>query len=165
MPPPPQPNDDWTPFASRAGFELANILYVKAHLSQSIINDLLDVWSATLVPHGDLPPITSHRDLHAQIDAINLGNVPWRSYTAQYQWLRPEDGPVPEWMGTKYQIWFRDPRQVIHNILANPEFVSGIDYVPHKDFQDGERQYHDFMSGNWAWEQCVGRSHTGFEAR
>ncbi|KAF9780630.1 hypothetical protein BJ322DRAFT_1164944, partial [Thelephora terrestris] len=157
MPPAPQPpksEDNWTPFTSQAGFELAEILYLKAHLSQTIINDLLDIWSATLVPHNDVPPITSHRDLHSQIDAIGLGNIPWRSYTAQYQWLLPEDGPVPEWMRKKYPIWYRDPRKVIHHILANPEFTSGIDYAPHQDFQDGERQYKDFMSGDWAWEQC-----------
>ena len=155
VPPPPKSKDDWTPFASREGFELANILYLKAHLSQSLIDDLLQIWSATLVPHDDLPPIADHRDLHAQIDAIKLGEVPWKSYTAQYQWLRPNEGPIPEWMETKYQLWYRDPRQVVHHILANPEFASGFDYAPHKDFRDEERQYHDFMSGDWAWEQCV----------
>lgn len=156
-PPPSKSNDDWTPFTSRAGFELAEILYLKAHLSQSVINQLLDIWSATLVPHDDLPPIIDHQDLHAQIDAIELGNVPWKSYTAQYQWLRPESGPIPEWMTTEYQLWYRDPRQVIHNILANPEFTSGIDYAPHRDFQDEKRQYSNFMSGDWAWDQCVRR--------
>ena len=159
--PPPKPNDDWTPFMSREGFELAEILYLKAHLSQKIINQLLDVWSATLIPHDDLPPIANHQDLHAQIDAIRLGTLPWRLYTARYQWLRPESGPVPEWMTTEYQLWYRDPRQVIHHILANPEFASDIDYAPHRDFQDEERQYRDFMSGDWAWDQCVcGRSNT-----
>lgn len=158
-PPPPKSNDDWTPFASREGFELAEILYLKAHLSQSTINQLLDIWSATLIPHDDLPPITSHQDLHTQIDAIRLGNIPWRSYTARYQWLCPNAGPVPEWMNAEYQLWYRDPRQVIHKILANPEFVSNVDYAPHRDFQDGKRQYCDFMSGDWAWGQCVcGRS-------
>ena len=81
--------------------------------------------------------------------------VPWKLYTAQYQWLRPNDGPIPEWMGTKYQIWYCDPREVLYHILANPKFASGFDYAPHKDFQGGEQQYHDFMSGDWAWEQCV----------
>lgn len=151
----PKSNVDWTPFASREGFELAEVLYLKAHLSQSIINQLLDIWSATLVPHGDPPPIADHRDLHAQIDAVNLGDVQWESYTAQYRWLRTESGSVPEWMLAKYQLWFRDPRRVIHNIFSNPEFASDIDYVPHRDFQDEERRYQDFMSGDWAWEQCV----------
>ena len=58
-------------------------------------------------------------------------------------------------MGTKCQIWYRDPRELLHHILTNPEFALGFDYAPHKDFQGGERQYHNFMSGDWAWEQCV----------
>ena len=60
-------------------------------------------------------------------------------------------------MKTEYQLWYRDPRQVIHHVLANPEFTSGIDYAPHRDFWDEKRQYCDFMSGDWAWEQCVGK--------
>ncbi|KAF9642580.1 hypothetical protein BDM02DRAFT_3071311, partial [Thelephora ganbajun] len=83
-----------------------------------------------------------------------LGNVPWRSYTAQYQWLRPESGPIPEWMEAQYQLWYHDPRQVIHHIFTNPEFASGIDYTPHHDFQDEKRLYCDFMSRDWAWDQC-----------
>ena len=110
-----------------------------------------------LIPHSNLPPIVDHQDLHAQIDAIKLGKVPWKSYTAQYQWIRPKDGPVPGWMATEYQIWYCDPRLIIHNILANPEFASDIDYAPHCDFQDEKRQYKDFMSGDWAWDQCVRR--------
>lgn len=58
-------------------------------------------------------------------------------------------------MTTKYQLWYRDPRKVIHNILANPDLADGIDYVPYRKFQDNKRQYCDFMSGNWAWRQCV----------
>ena len=153
----PKLNDDWTPFTSRAGFELAEILYLKAHLSQSIINQLLDIWSATLILHDDLPPIINHQDLHARIDAIGLGSVPWKSYTAKYQWLRPESGQIPEWMTAEYQLWYRDPRQVIHNILSNPEFALGIDYAPRCDFQNEKRRYCDFMSGDWAWDQCVRR--------
>ena len=153
----PKLNDDWMPFTSWAGFELTKILYLKAHLSQSIINQLLDIWSATLILHDDLPPIINHQDLHARIDAIGLGSVPWKSYTAKYQWLRPESGQIPEWMMAEYQLWYRDPRQVIHNILSNPEFASGIDYAPRRDFQNEKRRYCDFMSGDWAWDQCVRR--------
>ena len=156
--PPPRSDDDWAPFASRAGFETAEFLYVKTHLSHGDIDQLLALWSATLAPHNDFPPFVDHQDLHAQIDAIRLGHVPWRSYTAQYQGLRPDGGPIPEWMDAKYELWYPDPRKIIHNLLTNPEFVSGIDYAPHRDFQDGKRQYGDFMSGDWAWDQCVGGS-------
>jgi hypothetical protein len=137
-PPPPKSSDDWTPFTLQAGFKLTKILYLKAHLSQSIINQLLDIWSAMLIPCDNPPPITNHQHLHAQIDAIRLGDVLWKLYTAQYQWLCPENGPIPEWMTAEYQLWYCDSRQVIHNILASPKFASGIDYTPHHDFQDGK---------------------------
>lgn len=104
----------------------------------------------TLIPYTNSPPIDDHHDLHAQIDAVQLGQVPWQSYTVQYQGIHPDDGQAPEWMDTKYQLWYRNPRKLIHNLLANTEFTS-----PHRDFKNGKRQYGDFMSGNWAWDQCV----------
>jgi hypothetical protein len=69
--------------------------------------------------------------------------------------LRPDNAPTPEWMDTQYQLWYRDPRKVIHNLLANPDLADGIDYAPYRDFKDDKRRYRDFMSGNWAWRQCV----------
>ena len=101
--------DDWAPFVSRAGFEAAEILYTKASLSNDTIDNLLSIWSATLVPHSDSTPITDHRDLHTTIDTIELGHIPWRSYTAKYHGLPPEDGPTPEWMTTDYEVWYCNP--------------------------------------------------------
>jgi hypothetical protein len=147
--------DDWTPFASRAGFELAEILYKKSPVSNDTIDQLLNLWSATLVPHEDSAPFLDHDDLHATIDAIKLGHVPWQSYTARYNNLRPDNAPTPEWMTTDYQVWYRDPRKVIHHIFANPDLANDIDYVPYRDFEDGKRRYCDFMSGDWSWRQCV----------
>ena len=144
----------------RAGFELAEILYTKAALSNDNIDRLLSLWSATLVPHDDSPPILDHHELHSTIDAVKLGNIPWQSYTIRYNGLLPEDAPTPEWMTTGYQLWYRDPRKVIHNILANPDLADQMDYVPYRDFEDGKRRYCDFMSGNWAWRQCVSSLHT-----
>ena len=140
---------------SRAGFELAKILYTAAPLSNSIIDRLLSIWSATLIPHHDSPPIADHHDLHLTINAIELGHVPWKSYTVKYNGLRPENGPTPEWMTTEYQLWYRNPREIIHHILANPELVDGIDCVPYREFENNNRRYSDFMSGDWAWRQCV----------
>ena len=131
------------------------MLYTAASLSNSIIDKLLDLWSATLLPHNDSPPITDHCDLHSTINTIKLGHVPWKSYTVRYNGLRPENGPTPEWMTTDYQLWYRDPREVIRNIFANPELAGGIDYVPYREFENEKRRYSDFMSGDWAWKQCV----------
>ena len=137
------------------GFELAEILYTTAALSNDTTDRLLSTWTTTLVSHDDSPPITDHHDLHATIDAIKLGHIPWQSYTAQYNGLRPENGPTPEWMTTDYQVWYRDPRKVVHEIFANPDLASGIDYVPYREFENEVRRYGNFMSGDWAWTQCV----------
>ena len=58
-------------------------------------------------------------------------------------------------MTTEYQVWYRDPRKVIHNMFANPDLVDCFDYVPYRDFMGDKRRYCDFMSGDWAWKQCV----------
>lgn len=153
--PPTKSNEDWSPFSSRAGFELAELLYKKAELSQPNVDQLLSIWSATLAPHGAEPPITSYRDLHAQIDAIDLGFVPWKSSTVRYQGPRPENSATFSWMDQDYQLWYRDPRKVVRNILTNPEFNAALDYIPYCDFRDGKRRYGDFMSGDWGWNQSV----------
>jgi len=76
-------------------------------------------------------------------------------YAARYNGLHPENTPTPEWMATEYQLWYCDPRKVIHGILKNPELINSIDYVPYRDFVNGKQRYCDFMSGDWAWDQCV----------
>jgi len=40
-------DNDWSPFASQAGFELAEFLFTNAELSQRKINNLLKLWAAT----------------------------------------------------------------------------------------------------------------------
>ena len=64
---------------------LADLLFKKAELSQSNTNQLLSLWSATLVPHTEVPLIIDHYNLHAHIDSIELGSVPWESWMGQDQ--------------------------------------------------------------------------------
>lgn len=63
-------------------------------------------------------------------------------------------------MTTEYQLWYRDPRKVIHNLFGNPDLINSIDYVPYREFNNGERRYCDFMSGDWAWKQSVRNAST-----
>ena len=122
---------------------------------QSNTDQLLSLWSATLAPHADVPPITDHCDLHAQIYSIKLGSVSWESWTGRYQGHQPKNSVAPSWMDEEYHLWYQDPRKVVRNILSNPDFNTALDYVPYHKFCDGKRRYCDFMSGNWAWNQCV----------
>jgi hypothetical protein len=155
VPPPVRSQTDWFPFDSRIGFELADFIFTKAELSKKKVNRLLELWAASLVPHGVRPPITDHTDLLRQIDSIPLGNVPWECFCLSYDRPPPETTRPPEWKVTEYEIWFRNPREVIKGILSNPEFNSHIDYSAYQEFENSKRRYCDMMSADWAWRQSV----------
>lgn len=154
-PPTTKANNDWSPFTSRAGFELAEFLFADAELSRKKIDRLLELWAATLIPHGNSPPITNHQDLHHQIDAIGLGNVQWKTTPLKYDRPLPMTARPPEWMTTEYDVWYRDPRDVVRNILASPDFEGQIDYVAYREFDGDQRRYSNMMSGDWSWRQSV----------
>lgn len=99
-------DNDWSPFTLRAGFELAELLFTEAELSQKKIDKLLELWAATLIPHGDSPPITNHQHLHCQIDAIKLGDVQWENASLKYEDPLPTMTRPPEWMTTGYDVWY-----------------------------------------------------------
>ncbi|KAG1874326.1 hypothetical protein F4604DRAFT_1880852 [Suillus subluteus] len=111
--------------------------------------------AATLARHHDTPPFADHKDLHNVIDATQLGDVPWQCFSAQYSGERPK--VVPPWMDDEFEVWFRDPCAMAHNILANPAYKDEIDYVPFREYDalDDTRRWKDFMSRDWAWQQAV----------
>ena len=100
-------------------------------------------------------PFASSNDLLGQIDQIKLGHVPWHSFTAAYSGKQPSGPDTPLWMKETYDVWFHDPREIVHGILGNPDFSGGMDYTPYHDFVDGKRRQSEFMSGDWAWRQAV----------
>lgn len=157
--PPPLENvatDDWTPFHNRTEFETAEFLYMQNQMPAGQINRLLDLWVSTLAKHNDKPPFADHRDLHNVIDSSPFGDMNWQNFTVTYDGERPEDGTKP-WMDDKYEVWFRDPCEVVRNMLANPTYASEIDYCPYREYstKGNKRQWKDFMSGDWAWDQAV----------
>ncbi|KAF6746939.1 hypothetical protein DFP72DRAFT_1150192, partial [Ephemerocybe angulata] len=57
-------------------------------------------------------------------------------------------------MDAEYEVWYRNPLDVMEAQLGNPEFGEKIDYAAKEvKSRDGKRQYVDLMSGEWAWEQ------------
>ncbi len=108
-----------------------------------------------LAPHGDMPPFVNHRDLYKTINAIPVGGVPWQSFTFTYEGPRPMDNP-PKWMDAEYVVWYRDLHQLFLNMLKNPAFANSFDYTPLRQYDgNGDRQYENFMSGDWSWKQAV----------
>lgn len=149
------PADDFSPFANHAEFELADLLFRKNQMSN--INELLQIWAATL-PDDQDPPFVNKQQLYDTIDAIEVGDAPWNSFSVSFDGEIPEGDKTP-WKHAQYDVWYRDPRLVLHNQLANPDFATEID-IAAKEVTDEHdtRRYTDFMSGDWAWRQSV-RAH------
>jgi Plavaka transposase len=155
-PHPPSPPDtdptDWGAFGSKEGFEIAELVYRKARMSEGNIDDLFKICS------GNQVPFSNHKELYAAIDGLSVGGVPWQSFSVQYNGVYSNNGgaPQPQWMSDVHEVFYRDPQQVVHEMLANPDFKDGMDFVPYRIFdKDGVRMYQHLMSGDWAWEQAV----------
>ena len=59
-------------------------------------------------------------------------------------------------MDAEYDMWFRDPHTLVHNLLSNPDFDGEFDYMPYKEFEpNGDRRFQNFFSGDWVWSQAV----------
>lgn len=130
-------------------------------MSGKKIDRLMDLWAAQ--HPDDPPPFSTAKDLYETIDSTALGDIPWQAFSVTYEGELPKDKPVPGWMTAKYEVWFRDPLQVIENQLGNPDFAGEIDYAPKQVFgKNKKRQFMDLMSGNWAWEQAVCRFSVSF---
>ncbi|KAI0341270.1 hypothetical protein BDW22DRAFT_1446901, partial [Trametopsis cervina] len=99
--PPPLPlpvnTEDWSPFRDRLQFEVANFSFQLAQLSRTKVNQLLDLWAASLLPHSDEPPFADCNHLFDTIDASDLGGLSWKSVTCKYTGERPTTN-VPPWM-------------------------------------------------------------------
>ena len=157
LPPLPQSPDpdDWTPFTSRSQFEMAEFLFKRAKMSAGNIDELLDIWAADGAVSGTEPPFQNHTDLYETIDATSIGGVPWQHFEMSFNGSRPEAN-VPPWMEQTYEVYFRDPHQLLLDMLADPTFAKDFDYMPKQQFDcHGTRYYENFMYGDWVWIQAV----------
>ena len=125
-------------------------------MSGGNIDMLMQIW-ATLHPN-DGSPFHSHKALYKIIDSIEDGDAPWQKSILYHPDLDDTTSAddLPSWKKGKYEVWFRDPKKILKAQLSNPNFKNGIDYAPKVMYNDkGERVWENFMSGNWAWDQCV----------
>jgi hypothetical protein len=150
---PEEAQPSWSPFASQTQFETADFLFKKAEMSQGNVDILMELWASTMTADGQAP-FQHNREMLAAIDAIEDGDTPWQSFTANYSGTRPP-GEAPDWMLKDYQVYFRDPLAVVRNIIANPDFDGQFDYAPYMEFEDEKQRWSDLMSGKWAWKQAV----------
>ncbi|KAG2054967.1 hypothetical protein BDR06DRAFT_982212 [Suillus hirtellus] len=129
-------------------------------LGAYFFNELMYIWAKVNGSEGRSgkpPPYANKKDLYDTIDMIYQGNVPWQSFTVQHGDTNSLTGDpsAPQWKLAEYDTWFWDPCMLLCNQLSNPDFKDGFDHAPHQVYGNNhERVFSDFMSGNWAWNQC-----------
>ncbi|KAI6142023.1 hypothetical protein BKA82DRAFT_4331589 [Pisolithus tinctorius] len=118
-----QPND-WLPYSSRLEFELADFLFTHSQMSAANINELLDLWIATLLGAGSQPVFKDSAEMYKTINHTILGDVQWENFCISYtgdmdywpfqeyesatdkrQW---EDFMSGDWVWTQVDIISRD---------------------------------------------------------
>jgi hypothetical protein len=161
LPPPPpiQSPNNWTPYCDHVDFELTNFSYRRVWMSGASVDTLSQLIHASLVTHGVAPDninlFASHADILSTIDLTPVGDVPWQGFSISYDGALPQDGIIPSWMTKSYDVWYHDPRKLIHNLLTNQDFNGEFDYIPFQEFNTQKRRcWWDFMSGNWAWKEA-----------
>lgn len=145
----------WYPYHGRIEFETARLFYKEAQLSAQQVNKILLLWHATLAGNGLCAPFKDHNDLYNTIDATLVGGVPWESAIIDYKGPRPSNRPQPPWMSDEYEIYFKNPRVLVQDMISNPGFANEFDYAPYHEYFDGVHHFQNMMSGNWAWRQAV----------
>jgi hypothetical protein len=60
---------------------MAELLYSKAQMSEGEVDTLLELFGRS----GGNVPFLNHRDFHAAIDELTVGDVPWQSFTVKYK--------------------------------------------------------------------------------
>ncbi|KAF8258727.1 hypothetical protein EI94DRAFT_1774111 [Lactarius quietus] len=153
-PPPIWSPNDWAPYHDCMDFELTEFLYTKVQMLGKSIDTLSQLWCASLINHGihpdDINLFKQNNSLLATINATPVGDVPWEGFSMSYDSPRPLN--TPEWMTTTHNVWFHNPQQLMHNLLANWDFDGEFDYKPFQEF-DTQRGDIERMSGGWAWKE------------
>jgi hypothetical protein len=85
--------------------------------------NLLNIWAATLVPHGDDPPFHNHTDIYNTIYSTPIGNMLWESFTVKYDGVHQDDERLA-WMDTEFEVWFHNPKQLVAYIYSSSSSMS-----------------------------------------
>ncbi|KAJ7189371.1 hypothetical protein GGX14DRAFT_538195 [Mycena pura] len=145
------PPDDFSPYRTLNQFRMADFLYRRVQMSSGEIDELMDI----LDDDGNTPPFKDHKDMYATIDATEHGHVPWEAFEVAYDGAELDEVNAPSWKRKGYSVYYRDPRAILNQQLANPDFKDEMDLSPQRVYDEkGEREYKNFMSGDWAWRQA-----------
>jgi hypothetical protein len=96
--------NDWLPYMSEVQFKTADFLFCTKQMSQNNINHLLELWGLSLMKDNDMGPFTNYKEIYDTINATNLGDAPWKCFSAGFDDDLPDD--APQWKQQKYNVWF-----------------------------------------------------------
>ncbi|KIM50535.1 hypothetical protein SCLCIDRAFT_34192 [Scleroderma citrinum Foug A] len=150
--------DDWAPYRNRLEFKLAKFLFKCAEMLANQIDTLLEIWAASLLELGGNPLFTNHTDLYHVIDSMS-DEPDEQDEVIELAGQDGQDGQDESeapWMFNVYDVWYQDPRQVIHNLLGCTDIKDEMDFIPYREFNatNNERHWEDFMLGYWAWDEA-----------
>ncbi|PBK85227.1 hypothetical protein ARMGADRAFT_1048097 [Armillaria gallica] len=111
----PQPENPGAPFED------------PVEMSQGNIDELMELWTSTMLKHNDFSPFENHAAMHKIINQIEQGDAPWKCFVTQVDPNLPAN--APSWQHDKYQIWYRDPNTMISHILASRDFLTTKIYL------------------------------------
>ena len=91
--------------------------------------------------------LKSAAELYNNIDKIQHGSAPWKTYNICYSGPLP---PLPpQWMTCTYELCMHDTCQVLLQQFANLDFKDKINYTLYKWFNKaGKHTWSNFMSGD-----------------
>ncbi|KAI6141212.1 hypothetical protein BKA82DRAFT_4331739 [Pisolithus tinctorius] len=118
-------SDDWSPFRNQLEFELADFLFRQAEMPAKKIDTLLEIWATSLLALRGEPLFANQKDLYRVIDSTSVGEVKWESFVVRYA-DNGRDGQgsnTAPWMLDSYDVWYRYPCKVIHNVLARADLI------------------------------------------
>jgi hypothetical protein len=152
----PQPGD-WTPFDTKAQFEIVDLLYHHAEVSASNIDSLFEIWARSVHEFDAFGPFKDHNDMYITINSSVLGDVSWQCMVMKVP--KDVDEHMASWMWTSYEVWYRDPEIMVSNMLSNTDFDGQFDMCPYIELnEEGNHQWSNVMLGNITWRQSVSRT-------
>jgi hypothetical protein len=58
----------------------------------------------------------------------------------------------------RVELWYRNPVDLIQELISNPHFASGMSYRPRRHFSGTKRVYGEMRDGDWWWQMQVSRA-------
>jgi hypothetical protein len=104
------------------------------------------------------PPYANNAELLETIDSVAHGDLPWKSFAVTYDGEIGDVDVTPEWKTKEFEVYYRDPLDVLRQQLGNPEYAETkqMDYAPKQLVNEkSERVFSDYMSGNHPWRKAV----------